>query len=142
MVAKGCGVPAYTVDAPKKVRDVLREAFAQPGLALVEAIVDAKESPMAGKIKMKQALHLAEALARGQKDRWDTSRRSSKIRSLRSSSPNQDRVNKKHHEVPDQAPGRYLLVNHALSRLEKGLLGFGRRWESRAVREGGAMPRL
>jgi pyruvate dehydrogenase (quinone) len=70
-VAKACGAPGYTVDDPKKVRDVLREAFAQPGPALVEAVVDPAEPPMPGKIKMKQALHMAEALARGQKDRWD-----------------------------------------------------------------------
>ena len=70
-IAKACGAPGYTVDDPKKVRDVLREAFAQPGPALVEAVVDASEPPMPGKIKMTQALHFAEALARGQKDRWD-----------------------------------------------------------------------
>lgn len=70
-IAKACGAPGYTVEDPKKVRDVLREAFAQPGPALVEAVVDPAEPPMPGKIKMKQALHMAEALARGQKDRWD-----------------------------------------------------------------------
>ena len=70
-IAKACGTPGYTVDDPKKVRSVLREAFAQPGPALVEAVVDPAEPPMPGKIKMKQALHMAEALARGQKDRWD-----------------------------------------------------------------------
>lgn len=69
-IAKACGVPGYTVEDPKKVRDVLREAFAQPGPALVEAVVDPAEPPMPGKIKMSQALHFAEALARGQKDRW------------------------------------------------------------------------
>lgn len=70
-IAKACGAPGYTVDDPKKVRDVLREAFAHPGPALVEAVVDPAEPPMPGKVKMKQALHMAEALARGQKDRWD-----------------------------------------------------------------------
>ena len=70
-IARACGAPGYTVEDPKKVRDVLREAFAQPGPALVEAVVDASEPPMPGKIKMTQALHFAEALARGQKDRWD-----------------------------------------------------------------------
>lgn len=70
-VAKACGAPGYTVEDPKKVRDVLRDAFAHPGPALVEAVVDPAEPPMPGKIKMKQAVHFAEALARGQKDRWD-----------------------------------------------------------------------
>lgn len=69
-IAKACGAPGYTVEDPKKVRDVLREAFAQPGPALVEAVVDPAEPPMPGKIKMSQALHFVEALARGQKDRW------------------------------------------------------------------------
>ena len=70
MFAKACGAAGYTVEDPRHVRDVLREAFSHPGPALVEAIVDPKEPPMPGKITMKQALHFAEALARGQKDRW------------------------------------------------------------------------
>jgi len=70
-IARACGAPGYTVEDPKKVREVLREAFAQPGPALVEAVVDPSEPPMPGKIKMTQALHFAESLARGQKDRWD-----------------------------------------------------------------------
>ena len=34
-------------------------------------MVDPNEPPLPGKISTKQALHFAEALARGQKDRWD-----------------------------------------------------------------------
>jgi pyruvate dehydrogenase (quinone) len=71
MIAKACGAPGYTVEDPKKVRAVLREAFAKPGPVVVEAVVDPTEPPMPGKITTKQALHFAEALARGQKDRWD-----------------------------------------------------------------------
>ena len=37
---------------------------------MVQAVVDANEPPMPGKISTKQALHFAEALARGDKDRW------------------------------------------------------------------------
>jgi pyruvate dehydrogenase (quinone) len=70
MFAKACGAAGYTVEDPRQVRDVLREAFSHPGPALVEAIVDPNEAPMPGKITMKQALHFAEAMARGQKDRW------------------------------------------------------------------------
>jgi pyruvate dehydrogenase (quinone) len=69
--ARACGAAGYTVDDPHQVEGVLREAFAHPGPALVEAVVDPHEPPMPGKIKMTQALHFAEALARGQKDRWD-----------------------------------------------------------------------
>jgi pyruvate dehydrogenase (quinone) len=70
MFAKACGVPGYTLEDPKQAGDVLREAFAQPGPALVEAVVDPSEPPMPGNVTVKQALHFAEALARGQKDRW------------------------------------------------------------------------
>ena len=69
--ARACGAAGYTVDDPHEVEGVLREAFAHPGPALVEAVVDPNEPPMPGKIKMTQALHFAQALARGQKDRWD-----------------------------------------------------------------------
>ncbi len=37
--------------------------------ALVEAVVDPNTPPMPGKIKAQQAVHLAEALARGEVDR-------------------------------------------------------------------------
>jgi len=69
--ARACGAAGYTVDDPHQVDGVLQEAFTHPGPALVEAVVDPNEPPMPGKIKMSQALHFAEALARGQKDRWD-----------------------------------------------------------------------
>jgi len=36
---------------------------------LVEAVVDPNTPPMPGKIKAQQAVHLAEALARGEVDR-------------------------------------------------------------------------
>lgn len=50
--------------------DVLREAFQQQGPAVIEAVVDPSEPPLPGKISVAQALRFAEALARGQKDRW------------------------------------------------------------------------
>jgi pyruvate dehydrogenase (quinone) len=70
MYAKACGIPGSTLDDPKQAAAVLREAFAKPGPALVEAVVDPAEPPMPGNVTVKQALHFAEALARGQKDRW------------------------------------------------------------------------
>src|SRR5579875_3763437 len=49
-------------------RSVWRANKMLPGPALVEAVVDANEPPMPGKVKTEQALHFAEALARGQKN--------------------------------------------------------------------------
>jgi pyruvate dehydrogenase (quinone) len=69
--AKACGMPGYRVEEPKSVESVLRQAFSEPGPALVEAVVDPHEPPLPGKITTEQALQFAKALARGQKDRWD-----------------------------------------------------------------------
>lgn len=70
-VAKACGVAGYTVDDPNLVESVLREAFNQPGPAVVQAVVDPNEPPLPGKITTDQAWHFAKALARGQKDGWE-----------------------------------------------------------------------
>jgi pyruvate dehydrogenase (quinone) len=69
--ARACGAPGYTIRDPREVESVLGEAFAQPGPALVEAIVDPNEPPLPGQITTEQAWHFVEALARGQKDRWE-----------------------------------------------------------------------
>src|SRR5207248_118069 len=69
--ARACGAAGYSVEEPNQVSRVLREAFAHPGPALVEAVVDPHEPPLPGKITTEQALHFAEALVRGQKDRWE-----------------------------------------------------------------------
>jgi pyruvate dehydrogenase (quinone) len=69
--AKCCGAAGYTVDDPKLVGSVLREAFTHPGPAVVQAVVDPNEPPLPGKITTEQAWQFAKALARGQKDRWD-----------------------------------------------------------------------
>lgn len=70
-VARDCGMGGYTVEDPREVPAILREAFAYPGPALVEAVVDQNEPPMPGKITTKQALAFAESLAKGTKDRWE-----------------------------------------------------------------------
>ena len=57
---RGC-----TVDDPAQCASVLRQAFAAPGPALVNAIVDPHEPPMPPKVTLQQAAHFAEALARG-----------------------------------------------------------------------------
>ena len=70
-VAKACGVAGYTVDDPKLVESVLREAFNHPGPAVVQAVVDPNEPPLPGKITTEQAWQFAKALTRGQKDGWE-----------------------------------------------------------------------
>jgi pyruvate dehydrogenase (quinone) len=69
--ARACGAAGYVLDDPAKAEGVLREAFSQPGPALVEAVVDPNEPPMPGHATMDQAYHFAKALARGERDRWD-----------------------------------------------------------------------
>ena len=69
--ARACGAAGYSVHDPAQVHDVLRDAFAQPGPAVVEAVVDPNEPPLPGKITTQQVWHFIESMARGQKDRWD-----------------------------------------------------------------------
>ena len=70
LFAKACGAAAFTVEDPRHVRDVLGEAFAVPGPAVVQAVIDPLEPPLPGKITTAQAWQFAKALARGQDDRW------------------------------------------------------------------------
>jgi pyruvate dehydrogenase (quinone) len=67
-VAEACGAGGFTLRDPNEAEDVLRRALAYDGPAVIEAVVDPNEPPMPGNVNMKQALHFAEALARGQKD--------------------------------------------------------------------------
>jgi pyruvate dehydrogenase (quinone) len=67
--ARACGGQGFTVEDPGKCGDIVAQALATPGPVVVEAVVDPNEPPMPGKIKGKQALHLAESLARGTPDR-------------------------------------------------------------------------
>jgi len=67
--ARACGGIGLTVDEPKDCGDVLDKALATPEPVLVEAVVDPYEPPMPPKIKPKQALKFAEALARGEPNR-------------------------------------------------------------------------
>jgi pyruvate dehydrogenase (quinone)/pyruvate oxidase len=67
-VARGCGIEAVVIEDPARCGDQLREALASDGPCLVEAIVDPNEPPMPPTVKRDQALHLAEALARGTPD--------------------------------------------------------------------------
>jgi pyruvate dehydrogenase (quinone) len=69
--ARACGAAGYTLDDPARAEAVLREAFAQPGPALVEAVIDPNEPPMPGQVTVDQAYHFAKSLPRGERDRWD-----------------------------------------------------------------------
>ncbi len=71
LYAQACGAAGYSVEDPKLVPDVLREAFAHDGPALIQALVDPLEPPLPGHITLHQAMQFGKALARGQRDRWD-----------------------------------------------------------------------
>jgi pyruvate dehydrogenase (quinone)/pyruvate oxidase len=64
-VAKGFGIKSYRIEDPALCGEVMREAMAARGPALIEAVVDPHEPPMPPKVTVKQAAHLAQSLARG-----------------------------------------------------------------------------
>ena len=62
----------FTIDDPDAGRGgAARGARATRARRWSQAVVDPNEPPMPGHVTMKQALHFAEALVRGEKDRWD-----------------------------------------------------------------------
>jgi pyruvate dehydrogenase (quinone) len=68
--ARCCGAAGFTIERPEDAEGILRQALAHPGPVIVEAVVDANEPPLPGNITAEQTLHFAEALAKGEKDRW------------------------------------------------------------------------
>jgi pyruvate dehydrogenase (quinone)/pyruvate oxidase len=64
-VAEACGIRGITIENPAACADQLRDALSTPGACLIEAVVDPHEPPWPPKIDAKQALHLAESLAKG-----------------------------------------------------------------------------
>jgi pyruvate dehydrogenase (quinone) len=68
-VARACGAQGYTVDDPARCGEVLDQALSTPGPAVVEAVVDPFVPPMPPKVTTEQALHFAQALARGTPNR-------------------------------------------------------------------------
>jgi pyruvate dehydrogenase (quinone) len=70
-VARACGAGGFSVDDPEKVEEVLGQAFAHDGPALVEATVDPNEPAMPGHVTMDQAWHFGKSLIRGEKYRKD-----------------------------------------------------------------------
>ena len=69
--ARACGAGGFTIEKPDEAARVLREALSYDGPAVVQAVVDPNEPPLPGNITMTQALRFAEALLKGQKDRWE-----------------------------------------------------------------------
>jgi pyruvate dehydrogenase (quinone) len=67
--AECCGAIGFRCEAPEEARPALEAMMLADGPALVEAIVDPFEPPMPARIKAKQALHMAESLARGEPNR-------------------------------------------------------------------------
>jgi len=71
LVARACGAAGFSVDDPKDAADVLSQALAHPGPAVVQAVVDQNEPPLPGNVSMEQSMHFAEALLRGDKKRGE-----------------------------------------------------------------------
>jgi pyruvate dehydrogenase (quinone) len=69
--ARAFGVAGFTLEDPAQADAVLAEAFAHPGPALVDAVIDPNEPVVPGHVTMTQAVRFAEALVRGQKDGWE-----------------------------------------------------------------------
>lgn len=67
--AEAVGVFGVKCERPEDVDKALGAAFRAKGPALIEAVVDPFEAPMPPMVKPKQALHMAESLARGQPNR-------------------------------------------------------------------------
>lgn len=64
-VARGFGLAGHHIEDPKECACVLKAALEVEGPALIEAVVDPNEPPMPPKISASQALHFAQALAKG-----------------------------------------------------------------------------
>jgi pyruvate dehydrogenase (quinone)/pyruvate oxidase len=64
--AEACGGLGWTVERPEDIRPTLERALASNRASIVEVVVDPFEPPMPPKVTVKQALHFAEALTKGQ----------------------------------------------------------------------------
>src|SRR5919107_574999 len=64
--AEACGGLGFTVEKPDEIRPTFERALASGRPSLVEVVVDPFEPPMPPKVSLEQALHFAEALAKGQ----------------------------------------------------------------------------
>ncbi|HYG12231.1 MAG TPA: thiamine pyrophosphate-dependent enzyme [Pyrinomonadaceae bacterium] len=64
--AAACGGVGITVERPEEIRPALERALSSGQAAVVEVLVDPFEPPMPARLSAEQALHFAEALAKGQ----------------------------------------------------------------------------
>jgi pyruvate dehydrogenase (quinone) len=64
--AEACGGVGFRCERPEEIGPALEALFAADRPAILEAVVDEFEPPLPPKIKAAQALHFAEALARGE----------------------------------------------------------------------------
>lgn len=64
-VAEGCGLRGVQIEDPERCGEQLRDALATRGPCVIEATVDPHTPPMPPKATVTDALHFAEALARG-----------------------------------------------------------------------------
>ncbi len=69
MYARAVGAAGYTIEDPRECGDILDQALAEPGPCVIQAVTDPFEAPLPPRIRPEQALHFAEALARGQPHR-------------------------------------------------------------------------
>ena len=67
--AEAAGGVGFRCESPDEVGPALAAAFASKKPAIVEAVVDPFEPPMPARAGVKQGLHLAESLARGEPNR-------------------------------------------------------------------------
>jgi pyruvate dehydrogenase (quinone) len=67
--AEACGGVGFRCERPDEVRPALQAALAAKRPALVEAVVDPFEPPMPARVKLEDAVHMAESLARGEPNR-------------------------------------------------------------------------
>ncbi len=69
-VAVNCGAAGFTIEQPERAEDILRQALAHNGPAVVQAVVDPNEPPLPGNVSTDQFIKFSEALVKGQKDGW------------------------------------------------------------------------
>jgi pyruvate dehydrogenase (quinone) len=67
--AEACGAIGFRCETPDEARPALEAMLLADGPAVVEAVVDPFEPPMPARVKAKQALRMAESLARGEPNR-------------------------------------------------------------------------
>ncbi len=67
--AEACGGIGFRCEKAEEVHSALEAMMLADGPALCEAVVDPFEPPMPPRVKAEQALHMAEALARGEPNR-------------------------------------------------------------------------